>query len=317
MHAGPRGSGRSASGWPAGCGARASRSSVVESSPPTAASGGQQAEARPRTDAERAASRRARAPTTPRPNITLKVRITSASVRTAAWRHQPAQPVGDVATQMACRRPPAPRPWASRSAQTSTTPSADADRLGDERAAPCRRRTGSAPIGGPASWLIVISAGHAGARWRSRDRRGAPASAAGSGWSLSANTSATPIRNIATSTDRDADPPGDDRDGEQEQDDRPAARHRPPPSAAGRAGRRARRRTGRRPATAAAGARPASATRNGLCVCDATSSGPAARASPSPGCSPTTTPAASGSSVPRRGGATASSTGARELLTRT
>ena len=216
----------------------------------------------------------------------------------------PAQPVGDVAAHVGARRGRAAPRAGSRSVRRAAPPA--------PRRAPARRTATTvptakrnAPTGGPTSWLVVRKPACSRALPTPRSSRG---TSIGSSvpLALSANTSATPNRNVVTSTTVDVDPAGDDRDAQRPPRRGPAAGRRRRRAAAGRPGRRSRRPTARTAATAAAGAAPPCATSTGLRVCDATSSGPAARPMPSPRFDVHDDASSHRNPAPIRGGATTS-----------
>ena len=124
--------------------------------------------------------------------------------------------------------------------------------------------------------------GSAGARWRCRSRRFATTIGIRVAYDVSANVSAVPSRKIAASTIADLHGVGHDRGDQHDEDHGAQASAVDHDAVAGRAGRRARRRTGRRAATAAAEAVARHRDEERVGVCDATSSGAAAMAMPSP-----------------------------------
>ena len=157
------------------------------------------------------------------------------------------------------------------------------DGLGRERHGHGRPRTAAAPIGGADQLVDGDEAGHAAgrcaiARSSRRDehrqqrrrrccRRTPRRCRAGTSRPAPARSTTASVTIAAASSD--------EHDGAQQvdgDDDQPC----------GRAGRRARRRTARRAAAAATGAARPARPGTGRAVCEATSSGPAARAMPSP-----------------------------------
>ena len=152
------------------------------------------------------------------PNVTLNVKIVSASVRIGGWATSQRMPSAMSARQagrLAHLGPGAgddPRDRAPRRARSR--------RRSSRTAAPCRRRTGRRRSAGATSWFVSTNAPCIRALAMPRSSR---ATSPGSSVLLaeSAKVSAVPRMNSDDQDDGDADGAADDRADEDDQDDRP------------------------------------------------------------------------------------------------